>query len=186
MSQERRNYFRLQDRVAIEIKPLDAERALDPAAPLADAGTRRFRLISELESLNAETQSLLSAISQRDPQMARFLRLMERKLHLIAEASIDQDDEPLPDNEQDVSLSAGGVSFSSRTPASPGEFLSIRMLLLPERAGLLLKSKVVSVRERDDHFAVRCEFINMSEAERAVITRHLMKSETRQRAMAAN
>ncbi|MGB0957991.1 MAG: hypothetical protein ACPGUF_05910, partial [Litorivicinus sp.] len=60
------------------------------------------------------------------------------------------------------------------------------MLLLPERAGLLLKSKVVAVRERDDHFAVRCEFINMSEAERAVITRHLMKSETRQRAMAAN
>lgn len=36
MTNERRNYFRLQDRVAIEIRALDAERATDPGAPLAD------------------------------------------------------------------------------------------------------------------------------------------------------
>ncbi|WP_420550814.1 PilZ domain-containing protein [Litorivicinus lipolyticus] len=184
MSRERRNYFRLKDRVAIEIKPLERARALDPTASLEDSSTRRFRLLSELEALSGETQSLLSAIAQREPQLVRCLRLMERKLNLIAEAAIDQDDEPLPDDEQDVSLSAGGVSFIARNLVAAGDYLAIRILLLPERAGLLLKSQVISVRERDSHFLVSCEFLNMDDADRAVITRHLMKSETRQRALA--
>ena len=182
MTQERRNYFRLQDRVAIEIRSLEPARALDPAAPLADEGTRRFSLISELEALNAESQSIITAISQRDPSLSRYLRLLERKLKLISEATVDQDDEPLPDNEIEVSLSAGGVSFATTRAVNPGEYLAIRMLLLPQRAGLLLKSRVIGVTRRDGRYQVRCEFINVSDADRTVISRHLMQSESRQRA----
>ena len=183
MTQERRNYFRMAQRVAMEIKPLDPARATDPAAPLADDGTQRFRLLSELEAMHAESQSMLASLTRRDPELSRFLRLMDRKIRLVAEACVDNDEVPLPDQETEVNLSAGGLSFGSPNKLESGSYLSVRLLLLPERAGLLLKSRVVRSTQKDGHWLIQCEFLHISEPDRAVITRHLMQVEQRKRAM---
>lgn len=183
MTNERRNYFRMTQRVAMEIKPLDPARATDPSAPLADDGTQRFRLLSELEAMHAESQSLLASLTRRDPELSRYLRLMDRKIRLIAEACVDHDEVPLPDDETEVNLSAGGLSFISQRALERGSYFAVRLLLLPERAGLLLKSRVVRASPKDDHWLIQCEFLHISESDRAVITRHLLQVEQRKRAL---
>lgn len=180
---DRRNYFRLQDKVALEVRPLDPARATDPMSPLADSGTHRFRLLSELENLQAESMQALAEITRTHPKISQFLRLQERKIRLIAEAAVDRDDQPLPDNEQEVSLSAGGLSFSLNRPMAAGSYLAVRMLLLPERAGLLLKSRVIECRAVAELYRVRVEFLHVSDADRAIISRHLMQTEARARAV---
>ena len=176
----------MPERVAMEIKALDPARAQDPASPLADEGTQRFRLLSELEAMQAESQTMLASLTRRDPELSRYLRLMDRKIRLVAEACVDHDEVPLPEQETEVSLSAGGVSFISHRELKPGDYLSIRLLLLPERAGLLLKSRILRCTSIDQHWQVRCEFLHVNEADRAVITRHLLQTEQRVRALESN
>lgn len=183
MTDERRNYFRMAQRVAMEIKPLDPARATDPAAPLADDGTQRFRLLSELEAMHAESQSMLASLTRRDPELSRYLRMLDRKIRLVAEACVDHDEIPLPEQETEVNLSAGGVSFFSPKAEQPGSYLAIRLLLLPERAGLLLKSRVLRATKDEGRYKIHCEFLHVSEADRAVITRHLLQVEQRKRAL---
>lgn len=119
MTDERRNYFRMAQRVAMAVKPLDPARATDPAAPLTDDGTQRFRLLSELEAMHAESESMLAS----------------------------------------------------------------RLLLLPERAGLLLKSRVLRATPADGRYQIHREFLHVSESDRAIITRHLLQVEQRKRAL---
>ena len=180
---DRRNYFRLQDKVALEVRPLDPARATDPMSPLADSGTNRFRLLSELETLQAESMQILSEITRTNPKISQYLRLQERKIRLIAEAAVDSDDQPLPDDEQEVSLSAGGLSFSLAKPMVAGSYLAVRMLLLPERAGLLLKSRVIECRAVGGVYRTRVEFMHVSDSDRSVISRHLLQTEARARAV---
>ena len=59
----------MPERVAMEIKALDPTRAQDPASPLADEGTQRFRLLSELEAMQAESQTILASLTSRDPEL---------------------------------------------------------------------------------------------------------------------
>lgn len=173
----------MPERVAMEVKSLDPDRAQDPSAPLADEGTQRFRLLSELEAMQAESQTMLASLTRRDPELSRFLRLMDRKIRLVAEACVDHDEVPLPEQETEVNLSAGGVSFLSPSEQKPGGYLSIRLLLLPERAGLLLKSRILRCAPSDGQWQIHCEFLHVNEADRAVITRHLLQAEQRKRAL---
>ena len=78
MTDERRNYFRMAQRVAMEVKPLDPARATDPAAQLSDEGTQRFRLLSELEAIHAESQSMLATLTDGRYQIhCEFLHVSE-------------------------------------------------------------------------------------------------------------
>ena len=72
--EDRREYYRIDDRIALQISPLSAAEALDPDVLQDDSPL--FNLLSELHLSDFEAQHLLRQLSDKD----RTLALIDRAL----------------------------------------------------------------------------------------------------------
>lgn len=70
--EDRREYYRIEDRIALEISPLSAAEALE--AELLQDDSPLFNLLSELHLSDFESQHLLRQLSDKDRTLAAFLR----------------------------------------------------------------------------------------------------------------
>ncbi|MGE8336629.1 MAG: PilZ domain-containing protein, partial [Pseudomonas laurylsulfatiphila] len=76
--EDRREYYRIEDTIALEIRPLSASEAagqevLQDASPL-------FNLLSELHLSEFESQHLLRQINERDRNIAAFLKSQNKRI----------------------------------------------------------------------------------------------------------
>src|SRR5207253_6650718 len=94
--EDRREYYRIKDTIALEIRPLSAHEAagqevLQDESPL-------FNLLSELHLSEFESQHLLRQISERDRNTASYLKVMNKRIDLlgqvVAQAVLGKFEEP--------------------------------------------------------------------------------------------
>ena len=81
--EDRREYYRIEDTIALEIRTLSAPEAaglevLQDASPL-------FNLLSELHLSEFESQHLLRQISERDRAIAAFLKSQNKRIDLLSQ-----------------------------------------------------------------------------------------------------
>jgi predicted component of type VI protein secretion system len=69
---ERREYYRIEDRVALQITPLSAEQS-ETQQPLHD-DSALFGLLGELGLMDYETQHLLRQIDDQNRNLGAFLQ----------------------------------------------------------------------------------------------------------------
>ena len=77
---DRREYYRIEDTIALDFTPLAGAEAL-ASDELHDASPL-FNLLSELHLMDFESQHLLRNISERDRTLANYLKVVN-KLSLI-------------------------------------------------------------------------------------------------------
>ncbi len=80
--EDRREYYRIEDRIALEISPLSAAEALE--AELLQDDSPLFNLLSELHLSDFESQHLLRQLSEKDRTLAAFLRAQNKRLDLLS------------------------------------------------------------------------------------------------------
>lgn len=179
---DRREYYRIEDTIALEISPLGGpgapgREALPEASPL-------FNLLSDLHLLDFESQHLLRHIGERDRTLASYLKVMNKRIDLIGQAMAQSllREIGLP---RRVSLSEGGVSFDHPQPLAVGERLALKMVLMPQALGLLLQARVVHCQARDEGpFEIGTEFEALTDAQRQLLARHIMQRQALERRLA--
>lgn len=133
--EDRREYYRIEDTIALEIRPLSipeaaSQEVLQDESPL-------FNLLSELHLSEFESQHLLRQISERERSIAAYLKAMNKRIDLlsqvIAVTVLGEIGEPQP-----VIISEGGIDFNT-PPIAVGAHLSIKLVLMPQALGLLLR-----------------------------------------------
>jgi hypothetical protein len=180
--EERREYYRIEDRVALEINPLSrsgqaGEEAAQDTSPL-------FDLLSELHVSEFESQHLLRQLDERDRVLNSFLKALTKRIDLlgrvVAHTALGELGEPQP-----VRLSEGGVEFISYQDFAQGELLSVKMVLMPQAAGLLLRARVTHCDPAGDgRFVIGTEFVNLPDAQRQLLARHVLQRQAQQRRQA--
>lgn len=180
--EERREYYRIEDRVALEINPLSrsgqaGEEAAADTSPL-------FDLLSELHVSEFESQHLLRQLDERDRVLNSFLKALTKRIDLlgrvVAHTALGELGEPQP-----VRLSEGGVEFISYQDFAQGELLSVKMVLMPQAAGLLLRARVTHCDPAGDgRFVIGTEFVNLPDAQRQLLARHVLQRQAQQRRQA--
>ncbi|MCY1549280.1 PilZ domain protein [compost metagenome] len=81
-----------------------------------------------------------------------------------------------------VTLSEGGISFTSPEPIEPGTQLAIRMVLMPQALGLLMQAVVIHSQVRaDGQFDIGTEFEAQTDAQRQLLARHILQKQAQQR-----
>ncbi len=179
---DRREYYRIEDSIALEIHPLKQGETADECS--SDSPSRLFGLLSELHLMDFESQHLLRHIHERDRTLASYLKVINKRIDLLGQAlaqSLLRDIGPA----RQVTLSEGGIAFGSPHPIEPGSHLAIRMVLMPQALGLALSAVVVHNQLREDgQFEIGTEFESLTDAQRQLLARHILQKQAQQRRLA--
>ncbi len=179
--EDRREYYRIEDTIALEIRPLSATEAtgqevLQDASPL-------FNLLSELHLSEFESQHLLRQISERDRNLAAFLKSQNKRIDLLSQViaitALGQIGEPQP-----VIISEGGIDFQHPSPIAAGARLSVKLVLMPQALGLLLRARVTHCDRKGDGYDVGTEFEHLTDAQRQLLARHILQKQAQERRLA--
>ncbi|MGE8100423.1 PilZ domain-containing protein [Pseudomonas fluorescens] len=180
--EDRREYYRIEDTIALEIRPLSAleaagQEVLQDASPL-------FNLLSELHLSEFESQHLLRQISERDRNTANYLKVMNKRIDLlsqvVAQTVLGKFGEPQP-----VVLSEGGIEFEHHLAYPAGSHVAIKLLLMPQALGLLLRAKVTHCEpESFGTFEIGTEFEALTDAQRQLLARYILQRQAHERRLA--
>lgn len=177
--EDRREYYRIADRIALQISPLSAAQALDPDVLQDDSPL--FNLLSELHLADFEAQHLLRQLSDKDRTLAAFLRVQNKRLDVlsavVAHTLLGEVGQP-----QAVVMSEGGLECVQPGPFAPGTQVKVQMVLMPRAHGLLLRGKITHCEARPkEGFEVGIEFIDMVDAQRQLLARYILQRQQQQR-----
>lgn len=180
--EDRREYYRIEDSIALEISPLGAAEALE--TDLLQDASPLFNLLSELHLADFESQHLMRQLSEKDRTLAAFLRVQNKRLDLLsavmAQALLGEIRQPQP-----VILSEGGIEFAQATPIATDTRVAVKMVLMPRALGLLLRARVTHCDQRPDGlYEVGTEFIDMTDAQRQLLARYILQRQQQQRRQA--
>lgn len=176
---DRREYYRIEDQVALSIVPLgsDNETAQPSYAAL-------FNLLGELSLLDFEAQHLLRQVSDHDRLMGNLLRVMNRRIDLIGQAMAQNLAAEFGELQQ-VTLSEGGISFQHAQAVPPDTLIGLRLLLMPNGLGLQLKARVVHCEEHPEGgYQLGAEFEALTDAQRQLLARHILQKQAHARRQA--
>lgn len=176
---DRREYYRIEDSIALEFLPLKQGETADASG--VDGASQLFGLLSELHLMDFESQHLLRHIHERDRTLASYLKVINKRIDLLGQAvaqSLLRDIGPA----RPVTLSEGGVGFISAHPIETGSRLAIKMVLMPQALGLLLPAVVIHNQLREDgQFDIGTEFDSLTDAQRQLLARHILQKQAQQR-----
>lgn len=179
-SPERRDFFRIEDRIGLEIRKLAPD-----ASPESEAfdGDHLESLKAELRRLDQDVKSQLASLAERDRLLTGLIKSINGKLDTLTRIMAFEQNPLQPEAWQEVTLSEGGLSFSSSTPAwQPGDQLAVRMTLPPDLFQPQGIARVMEVLPDSSGGArVRTEFVRMDDSDRQQIARHVMRWQIRQR-----
>lgn len=171
--EERREYYRIEDSVALEINLLSSS---DQAGHQAMRETSAlFELLSELHINEFESQHLLRQLDDRDRVLSGLLQTFSKRIDLlgrvVAQTTLGRLGAPQP-----VIISEGGVQFHSETSFDVDAQLSIKMVLMPQASALMLHAKVTHCDAlADGQYEIGTEFIHLPDSQRQLLARYILQ-----------
>src|SRR5271157_3397931 len=142
---ERREFFRVRDRLYIEFRQIDPEESLALKKNL-----QRSSSLLEPPLRQLDTRSTNAAFGKDD--IYAYLEILDRKLNTIIDLLLKRD-QAFYGFYVDIVLSGSGLKFASETQLDEGSFVEIR-LVLP----FFPKPRIAAIGE-----VVRCQRCNIED-----------------------
>jgi len=175
MTDERRSFYRIDDRVLLSINPIDTKKA----SHHIEQFYKQDHLFSIRNNFNFEIEQHLvdlHKIQQKMPEMARYLGVLEKQIDRLSDRLVvDQSDSALVS--RTVSLSLQGVCFYSDDIVEAGGLVEVEMKLLPSGYRLLMLALVIDRQKvtGDQHgsYRIALQYEHIHEADREILARHI-------------
>ncbi len=182
--EERRDFFRIDDEVSLFYKKIDQTRVNKPHQ-VSDNILNSCSLSTALEMVAQDSALLLHRLEKNLPDVADYLRLLDTKIDLIAQAVMMQGFEVSENDTRNVNVSATGIAFNCEIALKAGDYLEIKMLLISSMAVVVTYGRVVycqSGQSNDNRFPyfVGIDFINMKEEDREMLIKYVIKKQLQQ------
>lgn len=179
---ERRQFYRVSDRVGIEFRRLEPDSLPDSPASCFD-GNETMALQEEMRRVDHDIRAQLNLMADSDRTLAHTLKLMNQKLDAAARIMTFQQKSLQDSDWQNISLSEGGLSFLARIPdAELGTWLALRLTMKPELAQVAVFAEVVDLSPaRNGDQVLHVQYRHLEEDSRQQIARHVLQVQTRQR-----
>jgi len=185
---ERRRFCRIDDDIILRYRVIGMQETPADIENLDVCLPNRLTLSSTFASTTQQMQPLLAKIQEQSLEIAEYLRLIDRKLDLVARAfllqEINVEEEPICR----VNLSAGGIGFYEENPLAAGTTLELELILLPSYVGILVYGKVAYRKHEPDvvtglPFRIGVEFCKLRERDRDLIANHVLSREPETRSI---
>lgn len=183
MDNERRRFFRIDDRVLARCREI-------PAAALIDAKRAIHRGIADTSDLENELGAIGRRLTQRIedvrtglPEVAAVLDDLNRKVGLLQELVLTHHPETVAAQDDlrvvEANLSGGGMAFTDPAPRAPGAFIEIELVLLPHDDHMRVVGTVVDCRAADNGaYELSVEFDEIRDADRERLIQHIVRKQS--------
>lgn len=182
---ERRRFFRIRDEIILFFSLCDEEDTLN-AGGLKQEVVGGFSLSTALNHLTEEARMHMKIVEKDNPDIAACLKVLGKKIDLISHTVLMSDLAVSSQSAQEVDLSASGLAFVSELAMETGTVLELKMILPPALIATVVYGRVVHCKKRGDSselefgFKVGVEFIGLSETDRELLIRHIVKKQMKQ------
>lgn len=181
---EKRRYFRVDDTISLLFRVVD-ESKIAAGSHLSHDILASCGLTAALEVLNQECAQLTPRLERRAPEVYEYLKLLDSKIQLIAQAVAAPKHEFSEHDKREVNLSASGLAFCNEQAIAEGTVLELRMLLTSCLAVIVVYARVMQCsadaeQNPDRPFRVCAEYININEEDRELLIKHVIKRQMQQ------
>jgi hypothetical protein len=182
-SDERRHYFRIDDKAYLRVKLLSEEayqQMMKRGGPEHDGSG----LAAQLHTLTVQLGNVLLTIRKNNPEVAQYLQLLDKKLEIVARQVEGGRGETItPDTR--VNLCNGGIAYWNETLVARDTKLEIHLVLFPSYLRIAALGRVAHCEEDPQapaprRFRIGVEFTRIGEAEEDGLARHLIELQSAQ------
>jgi hypothetical protein len=179
MSADRRDFYRIKDRVGLEIR----RHTPDDSTDLPFNGNHPESLRAEFRRLDQDVRSQLANLAERDRLLTSLIKSLNGKLDTLARIMAFEQNPLQPEDWQEVTLSEGGVSFATQiSDYAVNERLHLRLTLPPELYQPVATARILSTSpDKSGGYQVHTEFVDIHDQDRQQIARHVLRWQIRQR-----
>ena len=144
---EKRSYYRINDLVGLTYRVIPSgENPTREPGEVHDMGNSLVTLLAEIDR---EFNQLTNILWQENPTAARSLGLLNRKLALIADHALGDEERTLPPGDMlMVNISGSGIAFRCEEAIPKGTRLQLTLTLKPSHVSLELTGTVVGCEEK--------------------------------------
>jgi hypothetical protein len=183
-TEDRRGFFRIDDEVNLFYKKIDKKLVTEPHH-LSDNVLNSCSLSTALAVVSEESAALLHRLEKNLPDVADYLRIIDTKIDLLAQAIMMQGFQLKENDTRNVNISATGIAFNCEEQLKEGDYLEIKMLLVSSMAVIVTYGRVVycksshSNESQYPHF-IGVDFINMKDEDREMLIKYVVKKQWHQ------
>lgn len=141
---ERRDFFRIEDDVQLEINKVSEEEFNAAPETLANLQNDSFSISADFATLNNSVQPILNNIKQSHPDIATFLEVINDKIDSLSQLMRNKDGSKKTADVIKANISASGIQFFTVKPFDIDSLVKLELVLLPEKVGILIFGRVVS------------------------------------------
>jgi c-di-GMP-binding flagellar brake protein YcgR len=182
---ERREYFRIDDAVRLSIRKVPEEQIEELLQRLEYNIAGNFTVMSGLAAISAEMAVSMRRIEHESPDVAAYLKALDRKIEVLGRAFTAQESNLLDESAHPVNLSAGGMAMLVNECYPVGSAIEVKMLLFPSLTGVLTYGHVVACERLQEApekpgytHQLRVEFTHMREQDRDILIRHVLRCQS--------
>lgn len=169
--EDRRQFYRVDDRVAMRYQRLRDERSVaDESARLA--------IRNRLAALDQDLDHQLSVLADESPRIHRVMALLNEKLTLLIGPERADGEAGL--QLQTVNLSAGGLAFDVDEWIKVGERLLVELIFYPEGETFSAIVRVITSDSVSGGYRLGTDFDGLPERDRERLIRHILNIQSQQ------
>ena len=176
-SNDRREFFRIDDQVSFKLAPI-VEGQDSPADSAFESMSAELATLNELRRLESHHATLFLTLSEKFPTIAQYLKAQNEKIDTLARYLVTKFGDEF--NLQPVNISAKGLRFFSDQDLAVNSHWHIALLLFPEYFSLQCECKVVANQQENNFYRISLEFIDISEGSQDELVKHITQLQSRQ------
>lgn len=183
MSDERREYFRIDDEIALDYRLISDDEVDRLVEKIQSRQVDRFTAASSFAATTRQMTHVMHKVQSESAELARCLQAIDQKLNMVAQLFVTEEMELNEQPTLEVSLSAGGVAFRAQHEIGMDSLLELRMVLFPSLVGILTVSRVIHCERINDAnqqfpWQIAVVYEHLRESDREHLVRHIMAKET--------
>ncbi|MFT5172604.1 MAG: hypothetical protein ACI8W7_000769 [Gammaproteobacteria bacterium] len=174
----RRESFRINDRIALSVCPLSEPEYRQTRAHLLDP-QRKLRTLNSILVGGDSQRGMLRSIRDADPAIASYLQNLETRLDALVRLLVLEQTKVADNATHDVNISGDGLRFQHPQAFIEGSHVSLDMQLFPTRTclsvlGVVVRSKELQRRAKDGgRFTIAVDFCDVHDDDRELLIQHI-------------
>lgn len=178
-AQERRRYFRTQQDIIFDFKPVDVHTAEHSAPEQSIGGDTSMQLLSDLRRIDKELQTTGKVLTGKQRLLGDYLNKLNSKIDLIARHSIFA---ARPENQTvQVSIGEGGIAFECDRALYKGNFLVLQIIFLRGYTPVIVFAQVTRCDAKKGKYLIAAAFHRLRDHDRQELAKQVLKAQISER-----
>lgn len=169
---ERREYFRIEDDVYLDVQAISEEEYSKAETTLNELSEYAFSLSAEFATLNNKIHPILNNIRQLHPDIAQYLDFLNTKIDSLSHQLLQKENIYNKDKLVHANISASGIMYENTNELQKGSPVKLEIVLFPEKIGLVIFGRIAHCRQHNNKNCTSIEFEHIREEDQELMIKH--------------